>query len=154
MIRTSLAIALALVAAGAAAPALAQGEPSGADCSAGDIAWNKAREQGAPGRRNAVKAVLAAKAAGDANAGPCLSRKVRQDLVLIANGTSASEGWAPLLRENRNNIDASKAQPAKDQCAAITLFADGWSAFHKGRADIPELVGSALLRERQTLCGA
>lgn len=155
----SLAAAtLALAATGLPVSASAQAGgtagPDNATCSAGTIAWNRAKERGPAGRRDALKAVLAAMAAGDTNAGPCLSRKVTQDLTLIASGTSSLQGWAPLLAENRRNIDAAKAQPLKDQCAAIGLFAKGWAQLRIDRPHVPESVGDPLKREQQALCAA
>lgn len=149
------ALLLASIALGVS-PAHAQtdGEPSAATCSAGNIAWNRARERGPVGRREALKAVLAAAAADDASAVPCLVKKSAQVLTLIASETSALEGWAPLLKENRSNMEAAKAQPVKDQCAAYTVFEDAWERFHaNSRPDVPELVGQALLRDKKVACG-
>lgn len=121
------------------------------------IRWNDVRSKGGPPqRRDAVKAVLAQYAGGkDVLHAQCFIVKVEQDYRLVAGTTSALQGWGPLIKEIRYNIEAAKAQatPA-DRCTAMQMFTNAYSRFG-GAMPVP---GNALkdmvVREHKAVCGA
>lgn len=150
-------LALVLAAALWLIPTAAQAQltPDEQRCVDMRIKWNNARTKGGPPqRRDAVKAVLAQYANGkDVLHAQCFIRKVEEDYKIAAYSTSALQGWAPLIKEIRNNIDAAKAQatPA-DRCTAMQMFTNAYSRFGGAMPEPGNALKDMVIRDHNSVC--